>query len=99
MTITHLWRDEGLTLPLTGLCLSIPRSYHAPSLLPKKYRHRDISYEENKDGPIFNQTTSQFIGSKFAIPSCISDLAYLLRFRQARSPGPAMLTLTVVYWP
>ncbi|PMD60288.1 uncharacterized protein K444DRAFT_390023 [Hyaloscypha bicolor E] len=37
------------------------------SALPEKYRHRDISSEQNRDGPIFNQTTSQFIGSKFSL--------------------------------
>lgn len=64
MVITHLWRDEGLTPPLTGLFVSIPRSYHSPSALPEKYRQRDISYEQNKHGPIFNETVSKFLGGR-----------------------------------
>jgi hypothetical protein len=73
MTITHLWRDGGLTPPLTGLCVSIPTTYHNPSILPDKYHHLDISYEQNKDGPIFNQTTSQFLGSEFFLPPQFSQ--------------------------
>jgi hypothetical protein len=64
MSITHLWRDEALTPPLTGLFVSIPRSYYSPSMLPEKYRHRDISYEQNKDAPVFNQTVSKFLSSE-----------------------------------
>ncbi|KAE9363407.1 alpha/beta-hydrolase [Stipitochalara longipes BDJ] len=63
MAITHLWRDEVLAPPLTGIFVSIPRSYHSLSGLPEKYVHRDISYEQNKDGPVFNETVSKFLGS------------------------------------
>jgi len=66
IAISHSWRDEGHTPLLTGLFASIPMPC-VSSALPEKYRHRDISSEQNKDGPIFNQTTSQFIGSKFHI--------------------------------
>lgn len=65
MATTHLWRDNGLTPQITGLCVCIPMAYHTASLLPEKYRCRDISSEQNKDGLIFNKTTSQFISSKF----------------------------------
>jgi len=64
MAITHLWRDENRTPLITGLCISIPMSYHTPSALPEKYSHRDLSYEQNKDAPIFNEITGNFIDSK-----------------------------------
>jgi hypothetical protein len=64
MAITHLWRDGNHIPPVTGLFVSIPMSYHTPSALPKKYSHRDISYEQNKDAPVFNEITGNFIDSK-----------------------------------
>ncbi|KAE9362699.1 alpha/beta-hydrolase [Stipitochalara longipes BDJ] len=58
-TISHLWRDDGLAPPLTGLFLAVP----APcvvSALPEKYRHQELSWEQNRDAPVFNSTTSEW---------------------------------------
>ena len=71
ITVSHLWRDEGLTPPLTGLHLAVP----APciiSALPEKYREKEKSWEQNKDAPVFNQDTSNFLAREY--PSSISDL-------------------------
>ncbi|CZR62791.1 related to Putative sterigmatocystin biosynthesis lipase/esterase STCI [Phialocephala subalpina] len=60
ITVSHLWRDEGLTPPLTGLHLAVP----APciiSALPQKYREKEKSWEQNKDAPTFNRDTSNFL--------------------------------------
>lgn len=74
MAITHLWRDECLTPPVTGLFVTIPMSYHSPSALPDKWSYRDISFTQNKDAPLFNETTGNFIDSESALSSSSSSL-------------------------
>jgi len=61
--ISHLWRDESLTPPLTGIFLAVP-STCVVSALPEKYRQREVSWEQNRDAPIFNVATSDFNSSK-----------------------------------
>jgi acetyl esterase/lipase len=75
ITISHPWRDESLTPPLTGLFLSVP-SPCIVSAIPEKYQHREIPSEQNKDAPIFNQTVSNYLAGEFHFPSnlfCITD--------------------------
>jgi acetyl esterase/lipase len=62
-TISHLWRDEGLKPPLTGLYLSVP-NLCIISALPEKYREKENSWEQNKDAPIFNREVSNFLASE-----------------------------------
>jgi len=69
MAITHIWRDEALTPPVTGLFVTIPMAYHTPSALPDKWSNRDISFTQNKDAPLFNETTGNFIDSKLLLLS------------------------------
>lgn len=61
--ISHLWRDESLTPPLTGVFLAVP-SICVISALPDKYRHREMSWKQNRDAPIFNVAASDFNSSK-----------------------------------
>jgi len=58
-TISHIWRDEGLTPQLTGLYLSVPAVCVVGSI-PEKYKSRIISWEQMKDAPVFNRETSDF---------------------------------------
>ena len=51
--ISHLYRDEQLQPPLTGIYLSIPSTMD-PKVVPEKYRHEHVSREQNKDAPILN---------------------------------------------
>ena len=59
MAISHQWRDEELTPSLTGLYLSLP-SPCIISALPEKYKSRIISWEQNKDAPVFNRASNDF---------------------------------------
>jgi hypothetical protein len=98
MAITHLWRDENHIPPVTGLFVSIPMSYHTPSALPEKYSQRDISYEQNKDAPVFNEITGNFIDSKQPLdPNFPSRYLILIldRLRQARSPRSTSMPITL----
>lgn len=56
--ISHLYRDEGLQPPLTGVYLSIP-SLMGPDNAPEKYRHEHHSREQNKNAPILNEAASK----------------------------------------
>lgn len=62
-TVAHLWRDEGLTPPLTGVYLSVPGPCIV-SALPEKYRAKEKSWEQNKNAPIFNREASNFLACK-----------------------------------
>lgn len=60
ITVSHLWRDDGLSPPLTGLHLAVP----APcivSALPEKYRMKEKSWEQNRDAPLFSREASNFL--------------------------------------
>lgn len=59
IAVSHLWRDEGLTPPLTGLYLSLP-SPCIVSTLPEKHKSRVISWEQNKNAPVFNRASNEF---------------------------------------
>jgi hypothetical protein len=67
MAISHLWRDEGITPPLTGLYLSIP-GVSLMSAVPEKYKSQVISWEQNKDAPVFNRHSTEFVSSKLPSP-------------------------------
>lgn len=49
---SHLYRDQKLSPPLTGLYLSAPAL--AFEAVPDKYRHEYTSYTECRDAPIMN---------------------------------------------
>lgn len=59
IAVSHQWRDEGLIPPLTGLYLSLP-SPCIVSALPEKYKLRIMSWEQNKDAPVFNRASNDF---------------------------------------
>jgi len=51
--VIHLARDENLSPPLTGQYLAIPMVW-PNSRVPEKYRPYAISYEQNKNAPVFS---------------------------------------------
>lgn len=61
--VSHLYRDEGISPPLTGLFLSIP-TIMEPEVVPEKYRHEYLSREQNKDAPILDEEAMSLFMSK-----------------------------------
>ena len=53
---SHLYRDNGISPPLTGQYLSVP-TICDPEGLPSKYKDVYLSREQNKDSLILNQTS------------------------------------------
>jgi hypothetical protein len=52
--ISHLYRDDRLSPPITGIYLSVPVVL-SPEVVPEKYKDRYLSREQNKNAPILNQ--------------------------------------------
>jgi acetyl esterase/lipase len=61
--LPHLYRDDRLSPPLTGVFLSIPACM-GPHLVPEKYKNVYLSRQQNKDAPILNDASMQLFESK-----------------------------------
>ena len=58
-TLSHLYRDDHLSPPLTGTYLCIP-SLVSPEAVPDKYAGEHRSAEENKNAPLLDQKAIDF---------------------------------------
>jgi acetyl esterase/lipase len=63
---SHLYQDEKVVPPLTGLYLFIP-AIVGPSVVPEKYKARYLSREQNKDAPILNHGVVGLFECSYAI--------------------------------
>jgi hypothetical protein len=65
MTISHLARDVKLEPAITGVYISVPSSVMIMSALPSKYVNdkRIVSWEQNKDAPLFGRWAFEFMHS------------------------------------
>jgi acetyl esterase/lipase len=61
--IPHLYRDEKLSPPLTGVFLSVPACI-GPDVVPPKYKKVYLSREQNKNAPILNADSMTLFDSK-----------------------------------
>ena len=52
IAISHLYRDEDISPPITGLYLSVPGLLF--EAVPERYKHEYTSHLECKDAPIMN---------------------------------------------
>jgi acetyl esterase/lipase len=52
--ISHLYRDEKMSPPLTGIYLSVPILV-SPEAVPGKFEYQYLSREQNKNAPILNK--------------------------------------------
>src|SRR5256885_3196181 len=52
--ISHIYRDEKMSPPLTGIYLSVPMLV-CPEAVPGKFKHQYLSREQNKTAPILNK--------------------------------------------
>jgi len=62
--VSHLYRDDKLSPPLTGCYLSIPACI-SPQFVPAKYKDVYLSREQNKDAPVLNKEAMDFFGGKW----------------------------------
>ena len=65
--VSHLYRDEKLSPPLTGVYLSIPACI-GPDTVPAKYKDVYLSREQNKNAPILNAESMALFDSKSTLP-------------------------------
>lgn len=61
--VSHLYRDEKLSPPLTGVYLSIPPVV-SRKVVPEKYKNTYLSLEQNKDAPSLNKEVAATFDSK-----------------------------------
>ncbi|TVY24707.1 AB hydrolase superfamily protein [Lachnellula hyalina] len=62
--VSHLYRDDKLSPPLTGAYLSIPPCI-APDLVPAKYKDVYLSREQNKEAPRLNKDSMDFFNKMY----------------------------------
>ena len=62
--VSHMYRDEGNSPPLTGVYLSIP-SLLAPEALPERYKSEYLSREQHKDGLVINSKAMKMFRGKY----------------------------------
>ena len=61
--ISHLYRDEKISPPLTGVYLSIP-SVFRPEVTPEKYKNLYHSLEQNANAPVLGKGSMDLFNSK-----------------------------------
>jgi acetyl esterase/lipase len=71
--ISHLYRDDRLSPPITGIYLSVPVVL-SPEVVPEKYKDQYLSREQNKNAPILNQDTIALFRSTSRILSSLTIL-------------------------
>jgi acetyl esterase/lipase len=109
--VSHVYRDEKITPPLTGLYLSIPR-VSGPEVVPDKYKARYLSHEQNKDAPILNHGVMKLLESSYFVSFQVnalqnflwqcSLLAYIYpacRKLQSRPDLTACKSVPLAFWP
>lgn len=63
LAIAHLYAEEALGPPLTGLYLAAPQAMNREAI-PEKYRDHFISLEQNADCPTLSDKSLEFIRCK-----------------------------------
>ncbi|KAJ8068131.1 hypothetical protein OCU04_003702 [Sclerotinia nivalis] len=64
--VSHLYRDENLSPPLTGVYLSIPPII-PQKVVPERYRSTYLSLEQNKDAPLLNRDIADVFDKHYAV--------------------------------
>lgn len=63
--VSHLYLDDKLSPPLTGVYLSIPACVD-PASVPEKYEHVYLSHEQNAEAPLLSAASCALFESKSA---------------------------------
>ncbi|CAD6444975.1 99bce965-631c-44f7-95f8-0eff69d9f1d0 [Sclerotinia trifoliorum] len=64
--VSHLYRDENLSPPLTGVYLSIPPII-SQNIVPEKYKPVYLSQEQNKNAPLLNREVADVFDKHYAV--------------------------------
>src|SRR2546421_8972693 len=67
--ISHIYRDEKMSPPLTGIYLSVPMLV-CPEADPGKFKHQYLSREQNKTAPILNKEAMALFRGTLRPPYC-----------------------------
>ena len=79
--ISHLYRDEQMSPPLTGTYLSIPILL-SPEAVPEKYKDQYLSREQNKTAPILNKEALDLFKG-MALPVKPSEIPLMIFLQRA----------------
>lgn len=63
--VSHLYLNDRLSPPLTGVYLSIPPCI-GPTAVPEKYKNVYLSAEQNAEAPLLNAANCALFNSKCA---------------------------------
>jgi acetyl esterase/lipase len=61
--ISHLYRDEKISPPLTGVYLSIP-SLFSPEVVPERFKDQYHSLEQNANAPVLGKGSMELFASE-----------------------------------
>ena len=64
--VSHLYRDDNMNPPLTGIYLSVP-AVLAESEVPEKYKSRYLSRQQNENAPVLGGGTVRMFRSEYHI--------------------------------
>lgn len=64
LIVAHLYLNDKLSPPLTGIYAAMPGGVNHETV-PEKYKDRFISFEQNANAPVFSLESLKFIWSKF----------------------------------
>ncbi|ESZ90039.1 hypothetical protein SBOR_9568 [Sclerotinia borealis F-4128] len=84
--VSHLYRDEKLSPPLTGIYLSIPPVV-PQKVVPEQYKSTYLSYEQNKDAPLLNRKIAETFDRHYGAKE-LSPLATPIQFASHKNLPP-----------
>ncbi|EDN92848.1 hypothetical protein SS1G_08713 [Sclerotinia sclerotiorum 1980 UF-70] len=64
--VSHLYRDDNISPPLTGVYLSIPPII-PEKVVPEKYKSVYLSLEQNKNAPLLNREVADVFDKHYAV--------------------------------
>ena len=97
--ISHLYRDEKLQPPLTGIYLSIPSAVDA-SVVPGKYRAEYLSREQNKNAPILSEAAMLMFRSTSTLMQAFVENILTKRLSlECYDPDPASPLMSPLLFP
>lgn len=70
---SHLYRDDKIEPPLTGIYLSVPSTID-PEAVPDKYKQEHTSRQDNVEAPVLDKDTMKLFAGKRSLNDCICNM-------------------------